>query len=153
MNPTPKFFLHLRRVLGLTLVQEVVLAIGLRHSKNPEIRVLALENICKQLPDLIKNYTNSENNIKQQEEGLHDSSPEVLHLILFETLKDPNFFGLAIESKEKFLKNLRRDFPRELVPVVLAPLLYPGDEEYSHIINDFDMASNQMVSYSIIIKR
>lgn len=132
-------------MLGLTLVQEIVFAIALRHSENSELRTLALEDIRKQLPDLIKNYTNSENNSKQQEEGLHDSSPEVLHLILLEILKEKDFFGLAPEAKEKFLKNLRRDFPRELVPVVLAPLLYPGDEETPQVINDFDMASNQMV--------
>lgn len=36
-------------------------------------------------------------------------------------------FRLAPITKELFLKRLRRDFPREVVPIILAPLLYPDD--------------------------
>lgn len=149
LKPSPKFFYHLRRVLSLTLVQEVVFAIALQHSENVELRGLALEDIKKQLPDLINNYIQSADSTgnKQQEDGLHDSSPEVLHLILTETLTDKNLYGLSSETKKTFFKNLKRDFPRELVPVVLAPLLYPGDGEITHVINEFDMAANQTVNY------
>ncbi|KAG8039882.1 hypothetical protein G9C98_000611 [Cotesia typhae] len=152
LKPSLKFFLHLRRVLNLTLVQEIVFAIALQHSENAELRALALEEVKKQLPDLINNYIQSADSTgsKQQEDGLHDSSPEVLHLILIETLKDQNSYGLSSETKEKFLKNLKRDFPRELVPVVLAPLLYPGDGEITHVPNELNMATNQMDANSLV---
>ncbi|XP_015520502.1 CCR4-NOT transcription complex subunit 1 isoform X1 [Neodiprion lecontei] len=144
LNPSSKFFLNLRKVLKLTSVQEVAFAIALLHSENPDIQTLALEHIKKQLPELIKNYINSEISNKHHEGGLHDSSPEVLHLILSQAFHEPNQFGLPIEAKEKFLKNLRRDFPRELVPVVLAPLLYPGDGEIPQAAIELNMASNPM---------
>lgn len=150
LNPSPKFFLHLRKVLGLTLVQEVAFAIALLHSENLDIRALALEQIQKQLPELIKNYINSEISNKHHEEGLYDSSPEVLHLILSQAFHEPNQFGLSSEAKEKFLKNLRRDFPRELVPVVLAPLLYPGDGETPQATIEINMAANSMDGNSLV---
>lgn len=145
LNPTPKFFLNLRKVLKLTSIQEVTFAIALLHSENPDIRTLASDQVKKQLPELIKNYINSEISNKHHEGGLHDSSPEVLHLILSQAFQEPNKFGLPNEAKEKFLKNLRRDFPRELVPVVLAPLLYPGDGEIPQVSIELNMAANPMV--------
>ncbi|XP_035741230.1 CCR4-NOT transcription complex subunit 1-like isoform X2 [Vespa mandarinia] len=150
LNSSPKFFLHLKKVLGLTLVQEVAFAIVLQHSENIDIRALAHEHIKKQLPELIKNYINSETSNKHHEEGLHDSSPEVLHLILSQVFHIPNQFGVSSEAKEKFLKNLRRDFPRELVPVVLAPLLYPGDGETPQAKIELNMAVNQMDGNSLV---
>lgn len=150
MNPSPKFFLRLKKALGLTLVQEVAFAIALLHSENTEIRTLALEHVQKQLPELIKNYINSETSNRHHEEGLHDSLPEVLHLILSQAFHSANQFGLSSEAKEKFLKNLRRDFPRELVPVVLAPLLYPDNGETPQTKIELNMAVNQMVIQIII---
>lgn len=38
-------------------------------------------------------------------------------------------FRLATVTKDLFLKRLRSDFPREVVPIVLAPLLYPDDTQ------------------------
>ncbi|XP_043501500.1 CCR4-NOT transcription complex subunit 1 isoform X2 [Polistes fuscatus] len=150
LNPSPQFFLHLKKVLGLTLVQEVAYAIVLQHSENIDIRTLSQEYVKKQLPELIKNYINSETSNKNHEEGLHDSSPEVLHLILSQVFHIPNQFGVSSEAKEKFLKNLRRDFPRELVPVVLAPLLYPGDGETPQAKIELNMAVNQMDGTSLV---
>jgi CCR4-NOT transcription complex subunit 1 len=149
--PSPKFFQHLRKVLGLSLVQEVVFAIALHHSQNSDISTRASEHIQKQLPELIKNYVNAENNKKQSEEGLHDSSPEILHLILTYIFEESTKVELSLEAKEKFLKSLKRDFPRELVPVVLAPLLYPGDGEDSQKSIELNMAANQMVRILKII--
>lgn len=37
--------------------------------------------------------------------------------------------GVSGETKEVLVKNLRRDFPRELVPIVLAPLIYPNSTD------------------------
>lgn len=143
--PSPKFFVNLKKTLGLTLVQEVAFAIALQHSENAEIRALALEHTQKQLPELIKNYINSETSNKHQEGGLHDSLPQVLQLILGQVFHSSNPYNLPSEAKERFLKNLRRDFPRELVPVVLAPYLYPGDGEIPQFKIELNMAVNQMV--------
>ncbi len=48
--------------------------------------------------------------------------------------------GINFESRELFLNSLRRDFPRELVPVVLSPLLYPN--------LDFDLQVDKMAEES-----
>jgi len=145
LNPSPKFFVNLKKTLSLTLVQEVAFAIALQHSESSEICALALEHTQKQLPELIKNYINSEISNKQHEGGLHDSLPQVLQLILSQVFHATNPYNLPVEAKEKFLKNLRRDFPRELVPVVLAPFLYPGDWETTQFKIELNMAVNQMV--------
>lgn len=154
LSPSAKFFSNLKKTLDLTLVQEVAFAIALQHSENTEIRVLALEHTQKQLPELIKNYINSETNNKHHEGGLQDSLPQVLQLILGQAFHSSNLYNLPTEAKEKFLKNLRRDFPRELVPVVLAPFLYPGDGEIPQFKIELNMAVSQMVkqhNYLLII--
>ncbi|XP_011168409.1 CCR4-NOT transcription complex subunit 1 isoform X1 [Solenopsis invicta] len=150
LNPTPKFFVNLKKTLGLTLVQEVAFAIALQQSENAEIRALALEHTQKQLLELIKNYINSETSNKHHEGGLHDSLPQVLHLILIQAFNTANPYNLPTETKEKFRKHLRRDFPRELVPVVLAPFLYPGDEEPLQFKIELNMAVTQMDSNTLV---
>lgn len=135
-------------------MQEVSFAIALQHSENSELRELAVKHLQKQLPELINNYlvssettTNSSSN--NSEEGLHDSSPEVLHLILLQVFDEANQIALPPEAKDKFLKNLRRDFPRELVPVVLAPVLYPEDPEILHSPAELTMTSQMVIFLTI----
>ena len=129
-------------------MQEVVFGLALLHSQNSDISARATEHVQRQLPELVKNYVNADNNKKQSEDGLHDCSPEILHLILTYTFEESPKAELSSETKEKFLKSLRRDFPRELVPVVLAPLLYPGDGEEPQKAIELNMAANQMVRIS-----
>lgn len=62
---------------------------------------------------------------------LQESSPEAIHYILPRVLDSPDQFGLSGEQLETVLKNLREVYPRELVPVILAPLLYP-EESIEH---------------------
>lgn len=132
-------------------MQEVAFAIALQHSENAEIRVLALEHTQKQLPELIKNYINSsETNNKHHEGGLQDSLPQVLQLILSQAFHSANLYNLSADVKEEFRKSLRRDFPRELVPVVLAPYLYPGDGEILQFKIELNMAVSQMVKQSLM---
>lgn len=57
--------------------------------------------------------------------------------------------GVTAEVKEVFLKNLRRDFPRELVPVVLAPLLYPPDPDLP--MDKLNQDSSNMANPMVII--
>jgi len=135
----------------------------------------------------------TESSSSQQEGGLHEATPEVLHLILTNLLYGPkdqfgntsyclckcghssfmfkyilnllqhvyiclcvyffflSFPGIVAETKESFLKSLRRDFPRELVPVVLAPLLYPSkpDLPMDKVNQDNSTMTNTMVSTGI----
>ena len=66
-----------------------------------------------------------------QEGGLGDSGVEVLHLVLSHLVHGNDQFGISAEQKEAFLKTLRKDFPQERVPVVLAPLLYQDQQDIS----------------------
>ena len=57
--------------------------------------------------------------------GLGDVAIEVLHLLLSYILthsKDENF--IPEDQLHSFLNSLRKDFPQERVPAILAPLLY-----------------------------
>lgn len=124
LKPTPQFFGQLRKILKLTPVQEVVFGLALVHSSNPEFQKLSVQFSRQKLPDLIGSYIDAESaTSRQQEGGLHDTTPEVLHLILTSLTEDK--FSISAETKTIFWKRLQRDFPREHVPVILAPLLYP----------------------------
>ncbi|KAK7790471.1 hypothetical protein R5R35_006209 [Gryllus longicercus] len=129
LKPSPQLLPQISKVLKLTPVQEVVFSLALLSSSNPDTHNIAFQFVKQRLPDLIHSYIDTESSNSQQEGGLHDATPDVLHLILTNLLFGPKDFGVSAETKEIFLKNLRRDFPRELVPVVLAPLLYPGNTD------------------------
>lgn len=55
--------------------------------------------------------------------------------------------GISKEVKEVLLQNLRRDFPLEVAPVLLAPLIYPDnpDRPMDKINQDTSSISNTMV--------
>lgn len=125
--PSPKLFSQLQKVLGLSLAQLVVIEIAFQHSENPELQSLALEDLQKQIPELVKHYVYSDR--KNRSEELNGFTVETLHFILFFILHEAQQIEIASETKEKFFKALRKDFPRDRVPVVLLPYLYPGDEE------------------------
>jgi len=56
--------------------------------------------------------------------------------------------GISKEVKEVLLKNLRRDFPLEVGPVLLAPLIYSDnpDRPMDKINQDMSSISNSMVT-------
>jgi len=55
--------------------------------------------------------------------------------------------GISKEIKEVLLQNLRRDFPLEVAPVLLAPLIYSDnpDRPMDKINQDTSSISNIMV--------
>lgn len=55
--------------------------------------------------------------------GLQECSPEVLQVLLLSLSHESN--KLAPVTRELFVNRLRTDIPRELVPIVLGPQLYP----------------------------
>ncbi|KAJ8950014.1 hypothetical protein NQ318_002425 [Aromia moschata] len=121
----PQFCHQLSKCLRLSAVQEVVFALALRHSSVPEVASLAQAHLRASVPALVQSYIDTEGSSRQHEGGLHETTPEVLHLILSAVLKTPKEIGLTNDIHTTFLKTLQRDFPKELVPVVLAPLVYP----------------------------
>lgn len=55
---------------------------------------------------------------------------EVLHMLLSYLILNPEEeIGVSPESIQTFIETLRCDFPRERVPVVLAPLLYREQQD------------------------
>lgn len=113
----------------MSAIQEVVVALVLRHSSTTEIATLAQSHLRTCLPALVQSYIDTEGSTRQHEGGLHETTPEVLHLILSAILQSPKDVGLSTDTHSAFLRTLQRDFPKDLVPVVLAPLLYPTESQ------------------------
>lgn len=152
LKPSPQLFPHLSKVSKFTPVQDVAFGIALLRSSNPDTQNFGSQFVRQKLPDLIRSYIDTESSSSQQEGGLHEATPEVLHLILTNLLYGPkDRFGIVAETKETFLKSLRRDFPRELVPVVLAPLLYPSkpDLPMDKVNQDSSTMTNTMLDGSL----
>ncbi|KAL3275904.1 hypothetical protein HHI36_020639 [Cryptolaemus montrouzieri] len=120
-----QFFQQLSKCLRLSAVQEVVFALALRHSLSSEVASLAQTHLRATVPALVQSYIDTEGSSRQHEGGLHETTPEVLHLILTAILKSPKEVGLTNDIHQTFIDTLQRDFPKDLVPVVLAPLVYP----------------------------
>lgn len=55
---------------------------------------------------------------------IQENSPEVIHYILGQILSEADHFGVVEDLLADVFNSLRRDYPRELVPVILAPILY-----------------------------
>lgn len=127
LKPSNTLFSRLARLYKLTTVQEVAFCLALRNTTKPEIVTLAQQHLRKRFLDLVQCYLDTDSGHQAEGGGLQDCSPEVLQVILSSLSHES--FGLAIVTKELFLQRLRRDFPRDLVPVILAPLLYPDDTE------------------------
>lgn len=117
------------KCLRLSAAQEVVIALALRCSSNLEIRTLAHAHLRTSIPTLVQSYIETQGISRQHEGGLHETTPEVLHLILSAILDNPKDVGLTNDIHTRFLNTLQRDFSKEQVPVVLAPLVYPQQSE------------------------
>ena len=64
------------------------------------------------------------------EGGFGDLAIEVLHILLSHLIHNSeDEVGVSPESVLTFIETLRRDFPHERVPVVLAPLLYKENQD------------------------
>ncbi|XP_028626202.1 CCR4-NOT transcription complex subunit 1 isoform X7 [Arvicanthis niloticus] len=125
LKPAPHLFAQLSKVLKLSKVQEVIFGLALLNSSSPDLRGFAAQFIKQKLPDLLRSYIDADVS-GNQEGGFQDIAIEVLHLLLSHLLfGQKGAFGVGQEQIDAFLKTLRRDFPQERCPVVLAPLLYP----------------------------
>ncbi|XP_007670161.1 CCR4-NOT transcription complex subunit 1 isoform X1 [Ornithorhynchus anatinus] len=125
LKPSPHLFAQLSKVLKLSKVQEVIFGLALLNSSSSDLRGFAAQFIKQKLPDLLRSYIDADVS-GNQEGGFQDIAIEVLHLLLSHLLfGQKGAFGVGQEQIDAFLKTLRRDFPQERCPVVLAPLLYP----------------------------
>uniref|UniRef100_A0A8C6RJ56 CCR4-NOT transcription complex subunit 1 n=1 Tax=Nannospalax galili TaxID=1026970 RepID=A0A8C6RJ56_NANGA len=125
LKPAPHLFAQLSKVLKLSKVQEVIFGLALLNSSSSDLRSFAAQFIKQKLPDLLRSYIDADVS-GNQEGGFQDIAIEVLHLLLSHLLfGQKGAFGVGQEQIDAFLKTLRRDFPQERCPVVLAPLLYP----------------------------
>lgn len=151
LKPTTQLLPQISKVLKLSPVQEVVFGLALLYSYNPDTHNIAFQFVKNKLPDLIHSYTDAEVGSNHQEGGLHDATPDILHLILTNLLSSSKEFGVSTETKVTFLKTLRRAFSRERVPVVLAPLLYPRNSDFSmdKMNQDSSTMTNNMMESSL----
>ncbi|XP_039763279.1 CCR4-NOT transcription complex subunit 1 isoform X3 [Pararge aegeria] len=126
LKPTNTLLSRIARLLKFTTAQDVAFSLVLRkNSPKPEIVSFAKQHLKKRFLDFVQCYLDAERGHQVERAGLQECSPEVLQTLLT-SLAYENF-RLAAVTKDLFLKKLRVDFPREVVPIVLAPLLYPDD--------------------------
>ncbi|XP_039618991.1 CCR4-NOT transcription complex subunit 1 isoform X3 [Polypterus senegalus] len=125
LKPSPHLFTQLSKVLKLSKVQEVIFGLALLNSCSPDLKSFAAQFVKQKIPDLLRSYVDADVG-GNQEGGFQDIAIEVLHLLLSHLLfGQKGASGVGQEQIDAFLKTLRRDFPQERCPVVLAPLLYP----------------------------
>jgi len=132
-KPSTSFF-HILKILRLSKVQEVLLGIALQNSDNLGLKTFAHQFLKQKLPDLLKSYIESDIGSNQESIGLSDVAIEVLHLLLTYINSCPKSdLNIKPEDEAAFLDSLRRDFPKERVPFVLAPLLYKEDRDQEEV--------------------
>ncbi|XP_039485992.1 CCR4-NOT transcription complex subunit 1 isoform X4 [Drosophila santomea] len=106
------------RLTGINKVCECVFALAVTHSSYTELRHSARNNLKGSLSDLIDSYL-GKNNSSPASSGLQEISFDLLQYLLCclsEYVKP--------QLEAQFLVKLREEFPRQAVPLVLAPFLY-----------------------------
>ncbi|XP_043661469.1 CCR4-NOT transcription complex subunit 1 isoform X3 [Drosophila teissieri] len=106
------------RLTGINKVCECVFALAVTHSSYTELRHSARNNLKGSLSELIDSYL-GKNNSSPASSGLQEISFDLLQYLLCclsEYVKP--------QLEAQFLIKLREEFPRQAVPLVLAPFLY-----------------------------
>nr|QOW64962.1 hypothetical protein [Lymnaea stagnalis] len=148
LKPSAHLFAQISRVLHLTRVQEVAVALALLSSSKSDIINFALQFAKQKLPELIRSYVDVDTG--HQEGGLQDSDIEILHLLLSHLVTEREQFGIAQETLDTFLKTVRREFPRERVPAIISPFIYPSLEDITgKKLRDLGTMKKNMTDISI----
>uniref|UniRef100_F7BBD1 CCR4-NOT transcription complex subunit 1 n=1 Tax=Ciona intestinalis TaxID=7719 RepID=F7BBD1_CIOIN len=126
LYPSATLIPDVSRVLHFTKLKEVILAIALQHSTNPELRKQASKFLSTKVPELVR-YRIESFFCVLQELGIEDTSVEVLHLLLAHISESE---AVSNEEKENFFTVTRKEFSEEQCPVILLPLLYCKEEDY-----------------------
>ncbi|KAJ7383190.1 CCR4-NOT transcription complex subunit 1 [Desmophyllum pertusum] len=131
LRPSSQLLPNISRILKLNKVQEVIFGLSLLSSSNEELKNHAGQFVKHKLPDLLRSYVDADVG-GVQEGGLTDVAIEVLHRLLSHVIHGPREqVGVGDDQVSAFLETLKKDFPKERVPVVLAPLLYPETQDIS----------------------
>ncbi|XP_055686768.1 CCR4-NOT transcription complex subunit 1 isoform X2 [Lutzomyia longipalpis] len=127
---SPNFLNTVARTLSLSQIKEVAIAYSLLHSANPELAKYAEQHLKTCLPKFIQSYIDIDPSRPNQEGSLNDIAPELLQVIISVISHGKHAqFGLSDVIYDKFITHLCRDFPRDRVPLILAPLLYAEEPE------------------------
>ncbi|GAB0100187.1 CCR4-NOT transcription complex subunit 1 [Sergentomyia squamirostris] len=128
---SPNFLNSVARTLSLSQIKEVAIAYSLLHSANPELAKYAEQHLKTFLPKFIQSYIDIDPSLPNQEGSLNDIVPELLQVIISVISHGKHrHFGLSDVIYNKFITHLCRDFPRDRVPLILAPLLYREETEF-----------------------
>ncbi|XP_055890770.1 CCR4-NOT transcription complex subunit 1-like isoform X2 [Biomphalaria glabrata] len=148
LKPSAHLFSQISRVLRLTRVQEVAVGLALLSSSKADIVNFALQFAKQKLPELIRSYVDVDTG--RQEGGLQDSDIEILHLLLSHLVTERDQLGIAQETLDTFLKTVRREFPRERVPAIISPFVYPTLEDIAgKKLRDLGTMKKNMTDISI----
>ncbi|KAH8375343.1 hypothetical protein KR200_009943 [Drosophila serrata] len=109
---------HVSRLTGINKLCECIFALAVTHSSHPELRQSARNNLQVSLVELIDSYL-GKGNSNPASSGLQEISFDLLQYLLC-CLKD----YVKPQLEAEFLVKLREEFPRQAVPLVLAPFLY-----------------------------
>lgn len=97
-----------------------MVSLSLTHSAHSDLRTYASEQLRKGLPDLIESYLGKNQQSAAVISSLHDASLDLIQLLL--TCLD--VYVADKNLRQQFVQKLREEFPRERVPLILAPYLY-----------------------------
>lgn len=93
---------------------------SLTHSTHSDLRSYAGDQLRKALPELIESYLGKNQQSAAVISSLHDASLDLIQLLL--TRLDVYVADKGL--RQQFVQKLREEFPRDRVPLILAPYLY-----------------------------
>ncbi|XP_073847856.1 CCR4-NOT transcription complex subunit 1 isoform X2 [Musca autumnalis] len=114
------FVNQLVRITGINKLCECVVSLSLTHSSHSDLRICARDQLRIALPELIESYLGKNQQSAAVISSLHDASLDLIQLLL--TCLD--VYVADKNLRQQFLQKLREEFPRERVPLILAPYLY-----------------------------
>uniref|UniRef100_A0A1Y9H2G9 Uncharacterized protein n=1 Tax=Anopheles dirus TaxID=7168 RepID=A0A1Y9H2G9_9DIPT len=131
LKPTSNLLVQISKTISCTPIQETALSIALLNSEHPDIVRTAETHLKTCLTGLIESYVEADAG-SNVDGSLNDVSPEFLQQILsLISYGKHATYGLSDQTYDRFRQQLCRDFPRDRVPLVLAPLLYAENSEIS----------------------
>lgn len=140
LQSTPQLLPQVAKVLRLSKIQEVVFALGFIASSDPDLCSNATLHLKSKLPEVVRSFSDLSSGL---EGGLGDVAIEVLHMLLTYLIQHTEEeTGVSKDTIDAFVQSLRRDFPRERVPVVLMPLIYR---------EQLDITEDRLVPVSVVL--
>lgn len=121
LKPSANLFPQISRILRLSRIQEVAVALALLSSSKPDVARFALEFAKQKIPELIKSYVDVDTG--RTEGGIEDS---ILHRLLSHLISEREQLGISQETLDNFFKTVKRDIP---CSAIVSPFIYPNLED------------------------